>query len=39
VIPDALFDKIRRLEVRTRGQVENIFGGEYHSASERRVIV
>ena len=27
VIPDALFDKIRRLEVRTRGQVENIFGG------------
>jgi len=32
MIPDELFDKIRRLEVRTRGMVENVFGGEYHSA-------
>jgi len=32
MIPDELFDKIHRLEVRTRGMVENVFGGEYHSA-------
>jgi uncharacterized protein (DUF58 family) len=38
VIPDALFEKIRRLEVRTRGVVENVFGGEYHSAFKGRGI-
>jgi uncharacterized protein (DUF58 family) len=38
MIPDALFDKIRRLEVRTRGMVENVFGGEYHSAFKGRGI-
>ncbi|PQJ34929.1 hypothetical protein BSZ35_10265 [Salinibacter sp. 10B] len=38
MIPDELFDKIRRLEVRTRGVVENVFGGEYHSAFKGRGI-
>ena len=32
MIPKELFKKIRRLEIRTRGMVNNIFGGEYHSA-------
>ncbi len=27
-----IFKKIRQLEIRTRGVVNNIFGGEYHSA-------
>lgn len=38
MIPDDLFAKIRRLEVRTRGRVENIFGGEYQSAFKGRGI-
>ena len=38
MIPDELFEKIRRLEVRTRGRVENVFGGEYHSAFKGRGI-
>lgn len=32
MIPHELFQKIRRLEVRTRGLVDNLFGGEYHTA-------
>jgi uncharacterized protein (DUF58 family) len=32
MIPKELFKKIRKLEIRTRGLVSNIFGGEYHSA-------
>ncbi|MFT4606283.1 MAG: hypothetical protein ACI9W4_003033 [Rhodothermales bacterium] len=32
MIPKELFKTIRRLEIRTRGLVSNIFGGEYHSA-------
>jgi uncharacterized protein (DUF58 family) len=32
MIPDELFAKIRRLEVRMRGLVEDVFGGEYQSA-------
>lgn len=38
MIPDRLFEKIRRLEMRTRGVVENIFGGKYHSAFKGRGI-
>ncbi len=38
MIPTELFEKIRRLEVRTRGVVENVFGGEYHSAFKGRGI-
>lgn len=38
MIPKELFEKIRRLEVRTRGVVENVFGGEYHSAFKGRGI-
>ena len=36
MIPDELFDKIRRIEIQTRGLVDNIFGGEYHSAFRGR---
>jgi len=32
MIPRELFHKIRRLEVRTRGLVDSLFGGEYHTA-------
>jgi len=32
MIPKELFKTIRQLEIRTRGLVSNIFGGEYHSA-------
>jgi len=38
MIPDALFEKIRRLEVRTRGIVESVFGGKYQSAFKGRGI-
>ncbi|MDA0682920.1 MAG: DUF58 domain-containing protein [Bacteroidetes bacterium] len=32
MIPKELFKKIRQIEIRTKGLVSNIFGGEYHSA-------
>ncbi len=32
MIPRELFRKIRHVEIRTKGLVENVFGGEYHSA-------
>ena len=32
MIPRELFRKIRHVEVRTRGLVDDVFGGEYHSA-------
>ena len=38
LIPRDLFRKIRRVEVRTRGLVESVFGGEYHSAFRGRGI-
>ena len=38
MIPKELFHKIRRLEIRTKGMVDNIFGGEYHSAFKGRGI-
>lgn len=38
MIPEELYEKIRRLEVRTRGVVENVFGGEYQSAFKGRGI-
>lgn len=38
MIPKELFRKIRRLEIRTQGMVDNIFGGEYHSAFKGRGI-
>ncbi|HLE55474.1 MAG TPA: DUF58 domain-containing protein, partial [Rhodothermia bacterium] len=36
MIPKELFQKIRRIEIQTKGLVENIFGGEYHSAFKGR---
>lgn len=38
MIPKELFRKIRRLEIRTKGLVNNVFGGEYHSAFKGRGI-
>ena len=38
MIPRELFRKIRRVEIRTKGLVENVFGGEYHSAFRGRGI-
>jgi hypothetical protein len=38
MIPDELFEKIRRLEVRTRGVVDSVFQGEYQSAFQGRGI-
>jgi uncharacterized protein (DUF58 family) len=38
MIPKELFQKIRRLEIRTKGMVDNVFGGEYHSAFKGRGI-
>jgi uncharacterized protein (DUF58 family) len=36
MIPQELFDKIRRIEIQTRGLVNNVFGGEYQSAFRGR---
>lgn len=36
MIPKELFQKIRRLEIRTKDLVHNVFGGEYHSAFKGR---
>lgn len=38
MIPRELFRKIRHVEVRTRGLVDEVFGGEYHSAFKGRGI-
>ncbi|HET6569178.1 MAG TPA: DUF58 domain-containing protein [Rhodothermales bacterium] len=36
MIPRELFSKIRRIEIRTKGLVNNTLGGEYHSAFKGR---
>lgn len=36
MIPKELFKKIRRVEIRTKGLVHEVFGGEYHSAFKGR---
>lgn len=36
VIPKELFKKIRHIEIRTKGLVNEMFGGEYHSAFKGR---
>ena len=38
MIPRELFKTIRHVEVRTRGLVDDVFGGEYHSAFKGRGI-
>ncbi len=38
MIPRELFSRIRHLEIRTKGLVNNVFGGEYHSAFKGRGI-
>lgn len=38
MIPKELIRKIRRIEIRTKGLVNNVFGGEYHSAFKGRGI-
>jgi uncharacterized protein (DUF58 family) len=39
VISREIFKKVRQLEIRTRGLVNNLFGGEYHSAFKGRGMV
>lgn len=36
MIPKELFKKIRRIEIRTKGLVNSVFGGEYHTAFKGR---
>ena len=36
MIPKELFKRIRQIEIRTKGLVSNIFGGEYHSTFKGR---
>jgi uncharacterized protein (DUF58 family) len=36
MIPKELFRTIRRIEIRTKGLVHDVFGGEYHSAFKGR---
>ncbi len=36
MIPSEIFKKVRRLEIRTRGLVNDLFGGEYHSVFKGR---
>lgn len=36
MIPKELFKRIKRLEIRMKGLVANLFGGEYHSAFKGR---
>lgn len=36
MIPKEILKKVRKLEIRTRGLVANLFGGEYHSAFKGR---
>ena len=38
MIPKELFKKIRRIEIHTKGLVNNVFGGEYNSAFKGRGI-
>ena len=38
MLPRELFSKIRHLEIRTKGLVNDVFGGEYHSAFKGRGI-
>jgi len=38
MIPRELFPKIRQIEIRTKGLVNNVFGGEYNSAFKGRGI-
>tara|TARA_Y100001970_G_C14202385_1_gene841878 strand:+ start:493 stop:1368 length:876 start_codon:yes stop_codon:yes gene_type:complete len=38
MIPSKIFEKVKRIEIRTRGLVNNLFGGEYHSIFKGRGI-
>ena len=39
MIPADLFRRVRRLEIRTRGLVDSLFGGRYHTAFKGRGMV
>ena len=39
MISKEIFKKVRKLEIRTKGLVNNLFGGEYHSAFKGRGMV
>ena len=36
MIPKEILQKVRRIEIRTKGLVNNLFGGEYHSVFKGR---
>ncbi len=36
MIPKEIIQKVRRIEIRTRGLVNDLFGGEYHSVFKGR---
>ena len=36
MIPKEILQKVKRIELKTRGLVNNLFGGEYHSAFKGR---
>ena len=39
MISKEIFEKVRKLEIRTKGLVNNLFGGEYQSAFKGRGMV
>ncbi|MFL3014136.1 MAG: DUF58 domain-containing protein [Candidatus Neomarinimicrobiota bacterium] len=36
MVPREIFKKVKRIEIKTRGLVDNFFGGEYHSSFKGR---
>ena len=36
MIPKKIFQKVKRIEIKTRGLVNDLFGGEYHSIFKGR---
>ena len=36
MIPREILKKVKRIEIRTRGLVNDLFGGEYHSVFKGR---
>ena len=36
MLPREILKKVKRIEIRTRGLVDNFFGGEYHSSFKGR---
>ena len=39
MIPQEIISKVRRIEIRTKGLVNDLFGGEYHSVFKGRGMI